>query len=68
LRYGNWDELFLQLNQVDKVTKADIRRVANKVFTSMNRTYAEIDPPTAAPAAQAAETAPAAAGTTGGGK
>ncbi len=55
MRYGNWQELFLQLNRVDKVTKADIRRVANKVFTSTNRTYSEIDPPV-----QAAGTAPAA--------
>jgi len=53
MRYGNWQELFLQLNRVDKVTKADIRRVANKVFTSTNRTYSEIDPP-----AQAASSAP----------
>ncbi len=56
LRYGDWQQLFLQLDKVDKVTKADIRRVANKVFTSANRTYAEIDPPAntaaAAPAAQ----------------
>ncbi len=42
LRYGDWQELFLQLNRVDRVTKADIRRVANKVFTTANRTYAEI--------------------------
>jgi predicted Zn-dependent peptidase len=70
LRYGNWEELFLQLNSVDKVTKADIRRVANKVFTSANRTYAQIDPPAAHAGAQAAgESAPAgeaAAKTTGG--
>ena len=29
-RYGDWRELFLQLDRVDKVTKADIRRVANQ--------------------------------------
>ena len=48
-RYGDWRELFLQLDKVDKVTKADIRRVANKVFVASNRTSAEIDtePPTA---------------------
>ncbi len=45
LRYGDWHELFRQLDQVDKVSKADIRRIANKVFTSANRTYAQIDPP-----------------------
>ncbi len=42
-RYGDWRELFLQLDQVDKVTKADIRRVANQVFVASNRTSAEID-------------------------
>jgi len=31
-RYGDWRELFLQLDKVDKVTKADIRRVANLVL------------------------------------
>jgi predicted Zn-dependent peptidase len=50
-RYGDWRELFLQLNAVDKVTKADIRRVANKIFVASNRTSAEID--TAAPTATA---------------
>ncbi len=42
-RYGDWRELFLQLDRVDKVTKADIRRVANQVFVASNRTSAEID-------------------------
>jgi predicted Zn-dependent peptidase len=42
-RYGDWRELFLQLEKVDKVTKADIRRVANQVFVASNRTSAEID-------------------------
>ncbi len=43
LRYGNWQELFNQLNAIDKVTKADIRRVANKVFVSTNRTVGYIE-------------------------
>jgi predicted Zn-dependent peptidase len=42
-RYGDWRELFLELDRVDKVTKADIRRVANQVFVDSNRTSAEID-------------------------
>jgi predicted Zn-dependent peptidase len=50
-RYGDWRELFLQLDKVDKVTKADIRRVANEVFVASNRTSAEID--TEAPADKA---------------
>jgi predicted Zn-dependent peptidase len=43
LRYGDWRELFRQLDKIDKVSKADIRRVANKVFTESNRTYAIIE-------------------------
>jgi len=39
-RYGDWRELFRQLDRVDKVSKADIRRVANKVFVPGNRTEA----------------------------
>jgi predicted Zn-dependent peptidase len=39
-RYGDWRQLFLQLDKTDKVTKADIRRVANKVFVASNRTEA----------------------------
>jgi len=39
-RYGDWRQLFLQLDNVDKVTKADIRRVANQVFIPSNRTIA----------------------------
>jgi predicted Zn-dependent peptidase len=50
-RYGDWRQLFLELDDVDKVTKADIRRVANKVFVDSNRTSAEID--TEPPAADA---------------
>ncbi len=41
-RYGDWRELFRYLDRVDKVTKADVRRVANKVFTDTNRTTGEI--------------------------
>ena len=42
-RYGDWRELFLQLDRVDKVSKADIRRVADKLFVASNRTTAEIE-------------------------
>ena len=35
--------LFRQLDKIDKVSKADIRRVSNKVFTESNRTYAIIE-------------------------
>ena len=42
-RYGDWRELFRQLNQVDAVTKADVKRVANKIFVDSNRTSARIE-------------------------
>ena len=40
---GDWRELFRQLDRIDKVTAADVRRVANKTFTINNRTIAYID-------------------------
>jgi predicted Zn-dependent peptidase len=43
LRYGDWRMLFEQLKKDDAVTKADIRRVANQVFTANNRTSAMIE-------------------------
>ena len=43
LRYGDWRELFNQLKEIDAVTKADIRRVANQTFVPNNRTYAEVE-------------------------
>ncbi|MDE3103566.1 MAG: insulinase family protein [Acidobacteriota bacterium] len=42
-RFGDWRELFNQLQKVDAVTKADIRRVANKTFIASNRTSARIE-------------------------
>jgi predicted Zn-dependent peptidase len=53
-RYGDWRQLFLELNEVDKVTKADIRRVANQVFVTSNRTEGWIETATPSPAAQSA--------------
>ena len=54
-RYGDWHMLFTQLDKINAVTKADIRRVSNEVFKASNRTYAEIDfeAPKAAAAAKA---------------
>jgi len=49
---GDWRDLFRQLDRIDKVTAADIRRVANKTFTINNRTIVYIDnTPTQATAA-----------------
>jgi len=53
-RYGDWRELFRELDRINKVSKADVRRVANKVFVESNRTSARIEfqPPAAPPSEQ----------------
>jgi len=53
-RYGDWRELFRYLDRVDKVTKADIRRVANEVFADTNRTIGIIQTQAAAREPEAA--------------
>jgi len=58
-RFGDWKQLFKELDEDDAVTKADIRRVANKIFVDGNRTSAMIEteapqpatPPAAEPTA-----------------
>ncbi len=52
-KYGDWREMFREIAKIDAVTKADIRRVANKTFVANNRTMAriEFEAPTAPPAA-----------------
>ena len=42
-RYGDWRELFHSVDRIDKVTKADIRRVANQTFVPTNRTVGIIE-------------------------
>jgi predicted Zn-dependent peptidase len=42
-RYDDWRELFRSVDRIDKVTKADIRRIANKTFTPDNRTVGIIE-------------------------
>jgi predicted Zn-dependent peptidase len=51
IRYGDWRELFRELQAIDAVTKADIRRVAQKTFIDGNRTVARVEfqAPTAPP-------------------
>ncbi len=51
-RYGDWRELFRQVDRIDKVSKADIRRVANQIFVPTNRTVGIIE--TAPPSGPAA--------------
>jgi len=48
--YGDWRELFREVDRFDRVTKADIRRIASTVLTPANRTVATL--------VTAAETAP----------
>ena len=52
-KYGDWREMFREIAKIDAVTKADIKRVANKTFVANNRTMARIEfqAPTAPPAA-----------------
>ena len=40
--YGDWRELFRKIDRLDKVTKADIRRVASQALQKTNRTVTEI--------------------------
>ena len=42
-RYGDWRELFRNVDRIDAVTKADIRRVANQIFVPTNRTVGIIE-------------------------
>ena len=48
-RYGDWRELFRSVDRIDQVSKADIRRVANEIFVSNNRTVGILE--TAVPTA-----------------
>ena len=59
-RFGDWREMFHQIDKIEKVTKADIRRVANATFVESNRTVGIIEtnkvatarPPAGAPPSQ----------------
>jgi predicted Zn-dependent peptidase len=42
-RFGDWREMFRQIEKIEKVTKADIRRVANATFVENNRTVGVIE-------------------------
>ena len=41
--YGDWRELFHQIERIDKVSKADLRRVANNIFNDDNRTVGLVE-------------------------
>ncbi len=49
-RYDDWRELFGSVDRIDKVSKADIRRVANQIFVPGNRTVGIIETSAPAPA------------------
>jgi predicted Zn-dependent peptidase len=61
-RFGDWREMFRELHAIDAVSKADIRRVAQKTFLDSNRTVGRIEfqtpkspgspPPPPSPASQ----------------
>jgi predicted Zn-dependent peptidase len=42
-RYDDWRELFGTVDRIEKVTKADVRRVANQTFVATNRTVGIIE-------------------------
>jgi predicted Zn-dependent peptidase len=42
-RYDDWRELFRSVDRIDKVSKGDIRRVANQTFVPDNRTVGIIE-------------------------
>jgi len=52
--YGDWRGLFRHVDDIGKVTKADIRRVANATFVDSNRTVGMIESTQLAQAAPAA--------------
>ena len=60
-RYDDWRELFRSVEKIEKVTKADIRRVANQTFVPENRTVGIIEfvpPPPGPPGENASQVAP----------
>ncbi|HWZ42320.1 MAG TPA: pitrilysin family protein [Candidatus Saccharimonadales bacterium] len=48
-RYGDWREIFRSVDKIDKVSKADVKRIANKTFVETNRTVALVENIPAAP-------------------
>ena len=42
-RFGDWRELFRQVDRIDKVAAADIRRVSGETFEEANRTVGMIE-------------------------
>jgi predicted Zn-dependent peptidase len=47
--YGDWRKLFTEVDEIDKVTAADVQRVAKDVFNPLHRTIAYITQPKETP-------------------
>jgi predicted Zn-dependent peptidase len=47
--YGDWKQLFRWLDEMNKVTAADVQRVAREYFKKENRTVAYLVPPSEEP-------------------
>jgi predicted Zn-dependent peptidase len=56
--FRDWKELFRYVDRVDKVTKADVRRVANDLFKEANRTVGRIETQSSTPTASGPATKP----------
>jgi len=57
--FGDWRELFRYIQRFDRVTKADIRRIARQTFVESNRVVAQIETVTpAVPTSTAARKGP----------
>ena len=52
-RYGDWRQVFRNVEEIERVSKDDIRRVANQVFIDSNRTAAWIESTPGKPGAAA---------------
>jgi predicted Zn-dependent peptidase len=65
-RYGDWRELFRSVDRIDQVSKADIRRVANEIFTDTNRTVGIIESGTGGAPPGAGQASPGGSGDAGG--
>jgi len=47
MSYGDWRKLFTSIDDLNKVTAADVQRVARQYFLTANRTYAYTTAPAA---------------------
>jgi len=60
--FGDWKRLFTDIDEIDKVTGADVQRVAREYFTPGNRTVGVTVQPASAPAQTTSTAQPASRG------